>query len=459
MDRTAETFARYVSALQFEDLTPAAVHAAKRSLIDSIGCALGAFHAEPCIALRKLAARTSALKPATIIGTDIRSAPEYAALANSGMIRYLDFSDDYFGGTGNIGPHPSDNIGGVLAATQAAGTDGRALILGMAVAYEACGQFVDNIRTPGAKPTWDYTVLHAIATSLGAGKVLGLSREQLRHALAIAAVSNVSVQQTRLGELSNWKGIAGPNGSRSGLFAAMLAQEGITGPDEPFDGKAGLLKHLQAQFELGALGGEGAAFRIERTYYKFLPIRYSAQLMVAVALELRTKAKSADIASICVYVPKRYVSTREDFPEYWNPTTRETSDHSFPFLIGAALVDGKVDEETFSAERFRDPSILALIDKVSMAEDAEYSKAFPGQYDVRFDVTLKSGERLSVHQANPKGHPLNPMSDAEIEAKFLGLAETTAVPRQQCRALLDALWALERQSDIGRLFSLMRVPA
>lgn len=458
MDRTAETFAAFASELHWEDLTPSAIHSAKRSLIDSIGCAFGAFHEPTSKALRNLASRNTSDRPASVIGMDIRSSPEYAALANGGMIRYLDFSDDYFGGSGDIGPHPSDNICGVMAAAEAAGVDGRTLIAGITIAYEACAQLVDKVNHAGKKPTWDYTVLHAIATSLGAGHVMGLSREQMRHALSLATVSNISLLQTRQGELSNWKGIAGPNGSRSGLYAALLAKEGITGPGQPFEGRAGWMTHLNMPFELGALGGGTTPFKIEGIFFKCIPIRYSAQLMVWIALELRGKVDVDDIESICVYVPKRYVSSRADFPEYWNPTTRETTDHSFPFLIGAALIDGAITDRTFTPECFRSPAILALIEKIRMAEEPAFSAAFPRQYHCRFEVTLKSGGTLNVQQANPKGHPLNPMSDGDIEQKFVRLADTAGVPEKQSRALLDRLWKLEEHADIAALFPLMRVP-
>jgi 2-methylcitrate dehydratase len=238
----------------------------------------------------------------------------------------------------------------------------------------------------------------------------------------------------------------------------MLAREGITGPDQPFEGRAGWMKHLNMPFELGPLGGGQTPFKIEGIFFKSLPIRYSAQLMVWIALELRGKVDANDIESICVYVPKRYVSSREDFPEYWNPTTRETVDHSFPFLIGAALIDGAIDDRTFTPACFRNPAILTLIEKIRMAEDPAFSAAFPGNYHCRFDVALKSGKTLEVHQANPKGHPLNPMSDAEIEQKFIRLAGTARVPEAQCRKLLDQLWKLEEQADIWSLFALMRVP-
>jgi 2-methylcitrate dehydratase len=457
VDHTGEAFVTFAHELKFSDLTDGAIHAAKRSLIDSIGCAFGSFDADSSRALRHLASQVTATSPATVIGTNLRTAPDYAALTNGAMIRYLDYSDDYFGGAGDIGPHPSDNIGGVLAAAESAGADGRALILGIVIAYEACAQLTDRVNHGGAKPTWDYTTLHAISTSLGAARVLGLTREQMRDALALATVSNITLLQTRHGELSNWKGIAGPNGSRNGLFAAMLAREGITGPDAPFEGKAGWMKHLKMPFELGPFGGGGRPFKVEGIYYKFFPIRYSAQLMVWVALELREKVNVANIASICVYVPKRYVTSRADAPEHWNPTTRETTDHSFPFLIAASLIDGAINGRTFTPECFRDPAILALADKVTMAEDPEFSRAFPEDYKVRFEVTMKSGDVVKVQQANSKGHPRNPMSDTEIDDKFLRQADSL-LPRKQSRALLPELWQLEKQSGFGRLFELMRVP-
>ena len=458
MDKTTDKFVTYVSDLSYSDLTPAAIHAVKRSVVDSIGCAFGAFHAAPLKAIRNLAAQVTALRPATVIGTQVKTSPELAALANGAMVRYLDFSDDYFGGSGDIGPHPSDNIFGVLAATETTGADGKSFILGTAIAYEACGQIVDQINLRGVKRSWDYPVLHSIGTSLGAGKIMGLSREQMRDALALAVVPNICLNQTRNGQLSNWKGFAGPNGSRNGLFAALLAREGVTGPAEPFEGKAGLMKHLNNPFELGVLGGKGVPFKIEGTFYKCMPVRYTVQLPVWIALELRKKVRIADIEAVCVYVVKRYVISKSDYPEYWDPTTRETADHSAVYLIGAAFVDGEITARTFTAERYRDPAILALIQKIHMEEDKEFSAVFPRTFNCRFKVTLKSGDVIVLHKTNPKGHPANPMSDQEIEEKFLKQADTALLPPKQSRNLLDRLWELEKLDDIKKLFALMLVP-
>jgi len=153
MDATTEKLAEYAAGLTYGDLTATAIHSIKRCIIDSLGCAMGAFDAAPVRAVRELAAEISSHRPATLIGTDIRSSPEQAAFVNATMIRYLDFSDDYFGGSGEMGPHPSDNIGAVFAAAESRGVGGRDVILGIAIAYEAVGQIVDQIVLGGVQPT------------------------------------------------------------------------------------------------------------------------------------------------------------------------------------------------------------------------------------------------------------------------------------------------------------------
>jgi 2-methylcitrate dehydratase len=457
MDRTTHILASYVSDLEYAHLSHAAIHSTKRSLIDSVGCALGAFHAEPVQALHRLVGQTSARQPATVIGTDLRSTPELVGFANGVMVRYLDFSDDYFGGRGDVGPHPSDNIGSMLAVAESARADGRSLLAGIAVAYEVCGQFADKIDFKGVKPTWDYTTLHAMASALGAANIWRLPYVQSRNALALAATSNIGLLQTRTGELSHWKGLAGPYASRNGLFAASLAREGITGPEDPLEGKAGWMSHLNMPFRIERLGGGSTPFKIESTFYKFMPVRYAVQLGIWTALELRQTLALDEIAAIRVYVVKRYVTSRGNEPEAWAPTTRETADHSLPYLIAAALVDGKISDRTFSPERFYDPEILALGDKIEMVEDPDFTAAFPRTFNCRLEVQLRSGETRHVHKTNPKGHPGNPMSDREIEEKFERQADVVRLSPLQTRGILDALWTVDELKDISSLFPLLRV--
>ena len=457
MDKTADRLANYTHGLRYEHLGEKAIHSVKRSLIDSLGCALAAFHATPIRRLRSLAEKVTSTQGATVIGTDSRISPDLAAFVNGAMARYLDFSDDFFAGTGDIGPHPSDNVCGVLAAAESATKSGRDLILGIVVAYEACGRITEKIAFRGTRPTWDYPILHSISSSLGAAKVLGLSREQIAEALSLAVVPNVCLQQTRSGELSNWKGFAGPNASRNGVFAALLAQAGITGPKNPFEGKSGLMAHLNLSLELEELHPGNSPFKVEGTFYKSMPVRYSAQLPIWVALELRATIDCRDIESIQVFVARRYATKRENDPEFWDPMSRETADHSFSFLIAAALTDGEISEKTFSSGRFRDPSILDLMGKISLAEDPSYSSSFPATFNCRFETTLKSGQRISLHRTNPKGHPANPMSDNDIESKFLAQAAVGTLTQPRSRALLDKIWRLEEISDLGDFLRTMQL--
>ncbi len=451
MDKTTEKLSAYAASISYADLTPQAVHAAKRSLVDSVGCAYWARDAEPVKAVCRLVSRVSSSEPATLIGTQIRTSPDLAAFANGLMVRYLDFSDDYFGDTeGDGSPHPSDTLGGVLAATESAGGGGKDLLLGIALAYEVCGQMR---RLKG----WDYGELTAIGASLGAGKALGLTQEQLANAVSIAVVSNLCLFQTRIGEISHWKGCSGPNGARNGVFAALLAREGITGPPEPFEGKSGLMKQMAVPFEVGALGGRGVPFKVEGTCFKYLPIMYSLQLPVLTALELRSKLRVEDIESITVYLEKRSATNESYSANRCDPTTRETADHSGPYLIAAALVDGEVADRTLTPECFHDPAIVSLAGKIRTAEDPEYTRAAPSNVHCRIEATLTSGKRTSAHQVNPKGHPANPMSDKDIEDKFLNQVEPSMTSRR-ARELLDQLWNVDRLDSLGPLFRLMLVP-
>lgn len=455
MDKTTATLAGYAASLQWADLTPQAIHAARRCILDSVGCALGAFEEPGIVALRRMAGRVSAGQPATVLGTGLRTAVEQAAFVNGSMVRYLDFSDDYFGGNGRqAGPHPSDNIGSVLAVADALNLDGKALLLGTVLAYEACNQLVDHTLLHARG--WDYTIFHAAASALATGRLLGLDVAGLANALGIAVVSNVSMWQTRSGELSEWKSLAGPHASRNGLVAAQLACEGIAGPPEAFEGKFGYMKQFDGRFTLPPLGGNGVPFKIERTYFKYMPVMYSAQLPIWAALELRKKVAIADIAQLVVHGYDYMLSTGAYTPERCNPTTRETADHSSPYLIGAALVDGAITEETFTPRRYRDPVILKLISNLVAVEDPACTADYPRHIRLRLEAKLRSGGSVVVDMADPRGHPENPMTDAELGDKFMGLV----VPRLEearARRLQDALWQLEALPQVADLMALARV--
>ena len=444
MDSIEDKISSYAASLDYTDLTPEALRAVKRSFIDSIGCAVGALEAEPVRIARQVAVHMSSDRPATLFGTSIKTSPEMAAFVNGTMIRYLDFNDDYIN---NDGPHPSDNIAAILAVCESLHAGGKSLACGITLAYEIVDQLVDlaRFKTGG----WDYVTETAIGSALGVGKALNLSKQQMAQALRLAVAPNISLLQSRSGELSMWKACAGPNAARNGVFAAMLAHAGMAGPNQVFEGTFGLCNQVTGRFEIGALGGSGHPFKIEETFFKPRPVMYTALLSVETALALRKEIDIDNIESIRIILDGFSVASSRH-PESWDPHTRETADHSKQYVVVAALLYGEISDETFTPERIRDPRILALLRKVSLEEDPDFTREFPKTFNCRIEVMGQSGQKWVRHLRNPKGHPANPMSDAEIEEKFMVLTQK-AFTSKQARSTLELLWHLEDIDDVSRI--------
>jgi len=257
------------------------------------------------------------------------------------------------------------------------------------------------------------------------------------------------VRQTRASELSMWKGCAGPNGARNGLFAALLASEGMSGPNDIIEGQYGLWKQVTGRFELAPFGGGNRPFKIQETYFKSIPVMYTSMSPVETAFKLHEEVNIGDIDSIRVEVDAFSLATG-DSPAKHNPHTRETADHSTPYLVVAALVDGEISEKTFTPERYRDPQILDLLQKLTMHEHPQFTVEWPKTFQCRIEVKGRSGKQWRAHLKHPKGHPGNPMSDRDIEEKFLKLTRETLSPKQG-RTTLELLWKLEEIKDVGEI--------
>src|SRR5499425_1236554 len=235
----AHQLADYARALRFEDLSKEVVHEVKRRVIDSLGCALGAWKEEPFVIARKVAADFSAAHGSTIFGTDHMAPPDWAAFANGCGIRYFDFNDTYLS---KEPAHPSDNISAALAVAESVGANGHDLITAIALAYEVQCRLCDaaSIRARG----WDHVTYGTFSTALASAKLMKLDSANTRHAVNIAGVAGAAMRQARAGELSHWKGVAFANAARHGVFSALLARAGMTGPAPIFEGQMGFEKQL-----------------------------------------------------------------------------------------------------------------------------------------------------------------------------------------------------------------------
>ena len=445
MDPTLAVISQYATSLSYKELPTSTIRWTKVRLIDSLGCAIGAFHADACKIARGLCYPTGSPLTARVIGSLARTTPEMAAFANSIMVRYLDFNDSL---RIKDAGHPSDTIPAVLAMAEACHRDGKSFITATALAYEMCFRFISEI--PVDKLGWDQPVYVVLGSAMGAGKILGLTREQFANAASLAVTPNIATYQTRTGELSMWKAGAAGMAARQGVFAALMAREGMTGPEEAFDGEYGLKKQVTGPFNIEPLGGKGARFAIEQFMIKWFPVRDSIQFVIDTALDLRKKVSADEIKSISVKTYASAIKTAVASKQFWAPKTRETADHSQPFCIAVALIDGDITPETFRKERYLHKDVLDLIGKMKIEEDPEYTKATPALRNCRIEATTHSGETYLAHRAERLEDLVREWSDEEVEAKFMGLARDILTPAQ-ARATLDLLWHLEDLDDASKI--------
>jgi 2-methylcitrate dehydratase len=449
----AARLAKYAAGLTFDRLTPEAVHEAKRRFIDSFATAVGAMPAEAYHVAKKCALRVSGNPGASILGGG-RTSPEWATFVNGLLIRYLDFNDTYLA---KEPAHPSDNLAPVLAVGEAVGATGRDLITAAVLAYEVQCRFCDaaSLRAHGV----DHVTYGAISSAVAAGKLMRLDEARLAHAVGIAGVCNVALRQTRSGELSEWKGCAFANAARNGVFAATLAAEGLSGPTPIFEGDLGFFRLVTREpFDPAPFGGEfgnADGFMINKTYIKFWPAEYHSQSAIDAAIQLRKELNGdvSAVSSIDIDTFEACYNIIGKYPQAWTPKTRETADHSLPYCTAAALMDGDVYLHTFDEERFTDAALLDLTAKVKVHLDDALTRQYPAGIPNRLTLTLADGRKLVKEVAFPRGHARNPMTDAEVEAKFRALADKK-YGRERVDAILARCWDLENLTSVTDLIRL-----
>jgi len=451
MNKTlAERMAEYAIGLKYEDLPAPVVHEVKRRMIDSLGCALGAWRAEPCEVARRVASTISAERGATLLGTRHRTAPDWAAFANGCMVRYLDYNDTYLS---KEPAHPSDNIPAAVSVAEASGAPGRELILAIALAYEIQCRLCDtsSIRARG----WDHVTYGAFSSAIAAARLMKLDLARFRHAIGIAGVASAALRQSRVGELSHWKGCAFANAARHGVFAALLARAGMTGPAPIFEGEKGFEKLVSGSLEEIRLPKDD--FMIVKTSIKFWPAEYHSQSAVEAALKLRTQIQDIDeIESVGIDSHGAAVDIIGSEPEKWRPTTRETADHSLPYLVAAALADGEITDRQFTPQRLADANLLGLVQRVEVRRHEGLTAAYPGAVGNIVTVKLRTGRTLTERVDYPRGHARNPLTDSEVEAKFHSLADPV-LGAERATALCRWAWRLDQARDVSELPSLIHV--
>ncbi|HEX9637716.1 MAG TPA: MmgE/PrpD family protein [Acidobacteriota bacterium] len=446
--------ARWSAALTYDHIPPEPAHQAKRYLLDSIGCALGGYRQHDVKIALEVLEPWAGQGPATVIGTGRRIDPISASLLNALMVRVMDYNDIYWQQDPS---HPSDIIPAALACGELAQKGGRELIVGIVLGHEfemrLCEAAFPGIRERG----WHHATLTAFAAPIVAARMLDLSAEQIQHAIGISGVRHATLGSAVSGQLTMMKNTVDPLSTQSGVFAALLAQKGYTGPEHVLDGKEGLTHCLGPEWKLGVLEeGLGTSWRIERCGMKAYPTEALTHTPISAVLDLVREhdLKPDAIEKVHIRSLARAADILSD-PSKYDPRTKETADHSLPYVIAAAIVDRQVTPAQFEDKKIMDPRIRAQLPKVEVVADPEIEAVFPKLQRVIVSIRTSSGAEHTKQVDYPKGDPRNPLTDREIEEKFEALADPVLSRPAQAK-LKEAIWKLERQSSIESLMALMK---
>ena len=415
-----EQLGRFVCRSRWEDVSEPAREQLKLRVLDSLGVAFGALDGEPVAMVREQLQEFGGAPLATLIGGG-RSAPDRAALYNGALVRYLDFNDSYLAPGETC--HPSDNLAPVLAAAEYAHADGRTLLTALAVAYHVQNRLseVAPVRAKG----FDHTTQGAYAVAAGVARALGLDQVRTANAIAIAGTSLNALRVTRTGELSHWKGLAYPATAFAATHAAFLAMRGVTGPREVFEGNKGFIEAIAGPFEIDWQQEDLESVR--HTILKRYNAEIHSQSAIEALLELRaehglTGIEVERIELDTFQVAFDIIGGGEEGDKY-QVRSKEEADHSLPYLLAVALLDGQVLPEQYLLERITAEDVQQLLRRVDVRPDADLSRRFPTQHSARVRVHLRDGRTLEREQHDYEGFHTRPMGWDAVAAKFDRLAE------------------------------------
>jgi 2-methylcitrate dehydratase len=442
----AEDIARWVAELRYEQLPPNVIARAKRVLLDTLGCALGAIGAEPVHMAQRVVAMQGGNPQATILGIGRKVSCDQAAFLNGMALRYLDYNDYIALGRPH---HGSMNVAPALAVAEMQGLTGKDLLLGLIAGYELEVRLRDAIAAKG-REGWDNTSIVAqYASAATAAKLLRLDEVKLANALAIAGSNANTLAEVRQGaEMTPAKGSAEPMALRNGVFAALLARAGLTYPLTIFEGKNGFAKIVSGTFDDAILRKRSGDFQILKSCIKLWPCVGTAQAPIAAALEIRKRQpRPEEISTVTVALSDFAYKQQAAFPE--EIKSREHADHSVPYIVARALLDGDVRVNDFEEKRFKDPRALALVRKLAVRSEAWLSSENLG---ANLEVVSQNGTVLMANVPIPPGNMLNPAGDAELTRKFLALSESV-LGRGRAQRAIEVILTVETMSNLGNLLN------
>jgi 2-methylcitrate dehydratase len=452
--------AEWAANLTYDALSDEAIHAAKLFLFDSFGCALGGSQQHDVEIMLKHFKAMGGKKTCTCFVSGWQTNPVDAAFLNALMIRAMDYNDIYWKADPS---HPSDIIPAALSICEMDRMSGRDLIVGTVIAYEVemrlCEFGDPGIREYG----WHHATLTSIAAPIVAGRMLGLSSEQIQQAMGISASPSMCLGAVTAGKLTNMKNTVDPLATRSGVQAALLAQLGYSGPEHSIDGKESFTHcfgKFGGKFHMNMLtdnlpSSRDDHYKVIDCGMKSFPIEALSHApltaMMKIVKEHAVNAK--DVKEIKVEVIARAADILGD-PAKYRPTSKETADHSLPYSLAVGLADGMVTPLQFKQERIDDTALIPIMDKIKVVPNQEFEKLFPKFQPSQVTIMLTGGKSYTQRVDVPKGDPRDPMTEDEIAVKFNALGEEI-VGKKACKQLRKVIMGMEKQKKLDEFFELM----
>ncbi|MBI5647880.1 MAG: MmgE/PrpD family protein [Ignavibacteriae bacterium] len=458
----ARTMAEYAVGLKYEDLPADVVHEVKRYLYDSVGCAYGATGTRDVTMMKDVLLDMGGTPEATVLGFGHKLPAANTALLNALMIRSLDFNDIYWKEDPS---HPSDIIPAALAAGERVGASMKDVITAIVLAYEF-EQRLCEFAVPGIRERkWHHATLTQFVSPLVAGKVLGLTVDQMVNAIGISGSHSHTIGCPTAGKLTMMKNTVDPMATQAGVFAALLAQKGYTGTEAVFEGKEGFMDcffgwdvkaqqvqpvPMQGRETLGEwgwnldklIGGLGSSYKILECSMKAFPTEALTHTHISCLLKTVTGHNISydQIESVTVTTIARACDILFD-PHKYRPESRETADHSLPYCLAVAMVDHKVTTQSFSDEKLKDPRIWEVIDRIKGEASMEFEQMFPAKQPSRVVIRTKDGREFSEYLEYPKGDPREPMTMEDLDNKFEALAG--ALSAEKRAAVKDTIFGCD----------------
>jgi 2-methylcitrate dehydratase len=446
---------RWASQLTFDRLSEDAIEAAKRCLLDSIGCALGGYlQPDVKIALDVLEEQGGG-GPATVIGTGKKMDPLSASLLNALMMRVMDYNDIYWKQDPS---HPSDIIPAAIACGERAGKDGRELIVGIVLGHEFAMRLCEAAHPGIRERGWHHATLTSFVSPMVASRMLDLDWKKMQHAIGISGSRMATLGAVTSGKLTMMKNMADPMATRSGVLAALLAERGFSGPEHVIDGKEGLAHCMGPEWDLHVLErGLGDDFRITSGSLKAYPTEALTHAPISCVLDLVIDhdIRPEEVKKVHIRSLARAADILAD-PSKYDPRSKETADHSLPYVVAAALVDRHVTPLQFTNEKIMDPDIRAQMSKVEVVADPEIEALFPERQRAVVTLRTTDGREFTKQADYPKGDPRNPLTDGEIEGKFDALASPLLAAGRRTE-IKETIRELEKLGSISGLMRLLGV--